>query len=76
MTYNQELLESCPPPVSGNPFGRKPDGYEARLAQARFLSDLMRTQRPFCFLRMGDMELAYLLAQQEQRLDRIDFGDG
>ena len=76
MTYYQELLESCPPPASGNPFGRKPDGYEARLAQARFLSHLMRSQRPFCFLRMGDMELAYLLAQQEQRLDRIDFGDG
>ncbi len=36
----------------------------------------MRSRRPFCFLRMGDMELAYLLAEQEQRLDRIEFADG
>ena len=76
MTYYQELLQSCPPPASGSPFGKKQDGYEARLAQAKFLSQLMRRQRPFCFLRMGDMELAYLLAQQEQRLDGIDFRDG
>ena len=73
MTYYQELLQSCPPPPSGSPFGKKQDGYDARLAQAKLLSQLMRKRRPFCFLRMGDMELAYLLAQQEQRLDGIDF---
>ena len=76
MTYYQELLQSCPPPPSGSPFGKKQDGYDARLAQAKLLSQLMRKRRPFCFLRMGDMELAYLLAQQEQRLDGIDFRDG
>jgi len=76
MTYYQELLQSCPPPPSGSPFGKKQDGYDARLVQAKVLSELMRRRRPFCFLRMGDMELAYLLAQQEQRLDGIDFRDG
>ncbi len=76
MTYYQELLQSCPPPPSGSPFGKKQDGYDARLAQAKLLSQLLRRRRPFCFLRMGDMELAYLLAQQEQRLEGIDFRDG
>ena len=76
MTYYQELLQSCPPPASGSPFAKKQDGYDERLAQAKLLSQLMRSRRPFCFLRMGDMELAYLLAQQEHRLDAIDFRDG
>jgi hypothetical protein len=76
MTYYQELLESCPPPAYGKPFGGKLEGHEARLSQARLLSQLMISRRPFCFLRMGDMELAYLLAQQEQRLDGIEFQDG
>jgi len=76
MTYYQELLQSCPPPPSGSPFGKKQDGYDARLAQAKLLSQLMSRRRPFCFLRMGDMELAYMLAQQEQRLEGIDFRDG
>jgi hypothetical protein len=75
MTFYEELLRSCPPP-SGGPFGKKQDGYDARLVQAKLLSQLMRRRRPFCFLRMGDMELAYLLAQQQQRLDGIDFRDG
>jgi len=75
MTFYEELLQSCPLP-SGSPFGNKQDGYEARVAQAQLLSKLMRERRPFCFLRMGDMELAYLLAEQEQRLDRIEFRDG
>jgi hypothetical protein len=76
VTFYEELLQSCPPPPSGSPFGKKQDGYDARLAQAKLLSQLMRRRRPFCFLRMGDMELAYLLAEQEQRLDRIEFVDG
>jgi len=76
MTYYQELLQSCPAPSSGSPFGKKQDGYDARLAQAKLLSQLMRRRRPFCFLRMGDMELRYLLAQQYKRLEEIEFGDG
>jgi hypothetical protein len=57
-------------------FGKKEDGYDARLAQAKLLSELMRRRRPFCFLRMGDMELVYLLAQQHDKLDAIEFRDG
>ena len=75
MTFHEELLRSCPPP-SGNMFGKKEDGYDARLAQAKLLSELMRRRRPFCFLRMGDMELVYLLAQQHDKLDAIEFQDG
>ena len=75
MTYYEELLRSCPPP-SGSAFGRKEDGYDARLAQEKLLSEQMCSRRPFCFLRMGDMEIVYLLAQQHNRLDEIEFGDG
>jgi hypothetical protein len=75
MSFYEELLHSCPP-LRGSAFGKKEDGYDARLAQARFLSELMRSRRPFCFLRMGDMELAYLLAEQHKQLDRIEFRDG
>lgn len=75
MTFYEELLQSCPPP-SGSAFGRKEDGYEARVSQAKLLSELMRSRRPFCFLRMGDMELAYLLAVQSNRVDEIQFAGG
>jgi hypothetical protein len=75
MTFYEELLQSCPP-LSGRAFGEKEDGYDARLAQASLLSELMRSRRPFCFLRVGDMELAYLLAEQHKQLDRIEFRDG
>jgi hypothetical protein len=70
MTFYEELLQTCPL-ARGSAFGEKQDGYESRLAQARLLSKLMRRRRPFCFLRMGDMELTYLLAQQYNRLDEI-----
>ena len=75
MTFYEELLQSCPP-SSGSAFGRKEDGYEARVSQAKLLSELMRSRRPFCFLRMGDMELAYLLAAQSNRVDEIQFAGG
>ena len=75
MTFYEELLQSCLRP-SGSVFGKKEDGYGARIGEAKLLSELMRSCRPFCFLRMGDMELAYLLAEQEQGLDRIEFADG
>jgi len=57
-------------------FGAKSNGESARTKEAGFLSQLMATKRPFCFLRMGDMELVYLLAYQNDRLDSIEFGDG
>jgi hypothetical protein len=75
MTYQEELLRSCPPATEST-FGRKEDGYEARVAQANLLSKQMRSRRPFCFLRMGDMELRYLLAKQDERLDDIQLGNG
>jgi hypothetical protein len=75
MTFYEELLQNCPPP-SGSVFGKKEDGYDARLSQAKLLSELMRRRRPFCFLRMGDMELVYLLAQKHDKLDAIEFRDG
>ena len=75
MAFHEELLQSCPPPC-GRMFGKKEEGYDLRLAQAKLLSELMRTTRPFCFLRMGDMELVYLLAQQHDKLDAIEFRDG
>src|SRR5438094_10404316 len=75
MTFHEELLQSCPSPC-GNMFGKKDDGYDARLNQAKFLSELMRTRRPFCFLRMGYLELVYLLAQQHDKLDAIELGAG
>jgi hypothetical protein len=75
MTYHEELLESCPPPT-GNMFGDKQDGLEARQAQAKYLTGLMCARRPFCFLRMGDMELVYLLSHQNNRTESLDYGDG
>src|SRR5260370_13175711 len=75
MTFYEELLQSCPL-LSNGAFGTKRDGYDARVAQAKLLSELMRSRRPFCFLRMGDMELAYLLAEQCNRLNEIEFRDG
>ena len=36
----------------------------------------MAESRPFCFLRMGDMDLAYLLAIQEGRLAECPCDDG
>ena len=57
-------------------FGEKANGEAARRKEASLLSLLMATRRPFCFLRMGDMELVYLLAEQFKQLNEIEFGDG
>ncbi len=75
ITFHQALLQSCPAP-SGSMFGEKAYGDVARRKEASFVSQLMATKRPFCFLRMGDMELIYLLAEQYKRLDEIEFWDG
>jgi hypothetical protein len=75
MPFHEELLQSCPAP-SGSMFGDKADGEAARRKEASLLSRLMTTRRPFCFLRMGDMELVYLLAEQYNKLDEIEFRDG
>jgi hypothetical protein len=70
MSYYEELSKSCPPPI-GAMVGNKDDGYAERLAEARRLSDLMRMQRPFCFLRLGDGELNFLLISQNNLLDQF-----
>ena len=76
--YYEELTKECPPPT-GTMFGNKSDGHAERLAEAKRISGLMQTQRPFCFLRMGDVELKYLLTYQNSQLDQLDhseYGDG
>lgn len=75
LTFHQALLQNCPA-ASGSMFGNKEQGDAARRVEAKVLSHLMASKRPFCFLRMGDMELVYLLAEQHNRLDGIEFGDG
>jgi hypothetical protein len=39
----------------------------ARRAECERISNLMAARRPFSFLRLGDMELAFLIASQQQR---------
>jgi hypothetical protein len=75
MTFYEELVQSCPP-ARGSAFAEKQGAHTARLAEARRLSALMRTRRPFCFVRMGDMEASYLLAQQCNRLGEIELAVG
>lgn len=71
MNYYDELVKSCGPPT-GAMAGDKEDGYAERLKEARRLSGLMQSQRPFCFLRMGDGELKHLLIYQSNQLDQFD----
>ena len=71
MNYYEELSKSCPP-RTGTMVGNKDHGYAERLVEATRLSELMRVQRPFCFLRLGDGELHYLLLSQNNLLDQFD----
>ena len=57
-------------------FGDGSAGRDVRLQQAMILSGLMKARRPFCFLRLGDMELVYLLSQQSGRMGEFEYGDG
>lgn len=78
MSFWQELYSSCPPP-DGPLFGRKEDGLEQRKAEARKLTELMRARGNFCFLRIGDVELRFLLSLQYGRFEDIgekSFTDG
>ena len=56
-------------------FGSKNDGYAERLAEAHRLTGMMQVQRPFCFLRLGDVELKYLLTYQSNQMDQLDRSD-
>lgn len=49
---------------------RKPSNQAARRDECRRITELMSQQRPFSFLRLGDMELQLLIASQEGRADR------
>lgn len=74
-TYYDRLLEgtSFRP---NSPLGEKDSEDTARRAAARHLSDLMEAQACFCFLRLGDMDLAYLLAEQDGQLAGMPYSDG
>ena len=78
MTFWEELYSKCPP-ASGSLFGSKSEGLEERHREARKLTDLMRQRETFCFLRMGDVELKFLLSLQYNRFDGVleeHFTDG
>jgi hypothetical protein len=68
--YYTKLLECLPPPPK-SPLGNKPLDLKLRITEAARLTELMINKRPFCFLRMGDMDLAFLLEYQNNSL--IDF---
>ena len=72
--YDRLLTEISFRPAS--PLGEKDADDKARQAAARQLSDLMNAHAGFCFLRLGDMDLAYLLAQQEEQLADMPYSDG
>ena len=74
-TYYESLFAGLPP-TPHSPLGHKPRDMEPCCREARRLSALMATQRPFCYLRMGDMDLAYLLAIQDQRVGDLEYDDG
>jgi hypothetical protein len=44
----------------------KPTNVEARRKECARITDLMSSKRPFSFLRLGDMELPFLIAYQKQ----------
>lgn len=74
-TYYDRLLEEtafCP----ASPLGEKDADGVARQSAARRLSELMESHPSFCFLRLGDMDLAYLLAEQDGQLNNMPCGDG
>lgn len=73
--FHAFLVANTPPP-SSSPLGFKPTDLRARRKEAERLTSLMQTYRPFCFLRMGDMDLSYLLAMQEDKLSEFQFGEG
>jgi hypothetical protein len=49
---------------------RKPNNQAARREECKRITDLMTRQRPFSFLRLGDMELQLLIASQKGEVDK------
>ena len=58
-------------PAPSSPLGDKPKDLTVRRVEASRLSSLMADRRGFSFLRLGDMELTYLLASQEGMLPKM-----
>lgn len=78
MNYYQELYINIPPPNEPM-FGKMEELNYGRYEEAARLTRMMYLNRPFCFLRMGDVELKYLLTYQAGRLDKLDpkeYSDG
>jgi hypothetical protein len=74
-SYYDSLLTGLPA-WPHSPLGSKPLNLEARRKESRRLTALMANHRPFCYLRMGDMDLAYLLAIQDKRVADLAYDDG
>src|SRR3954453_21055751 len=49
---------------------RKPNNQVARKEECNRITDLMKRQRPFSFLRLGGMELRLMLASQNGEVDK------
>lgn len=78
MSFYQQLHQKCPPSEE-EMFGILENTSHDRHEEAVRLSCLMQAHRPFCFLRMGDVELKYLLtfqAEQIHELDPSEYSDG
>ena len=69
-----DLLDSLQKPIS--PLGNKPVNLDARIKEAQRLSQLMSSTPSFSFIRLGDMELSYLLASQGDTSGAVLFDDG
>jgi hypothetical protein len=78
VSYYKQLYQKHDSPIE-EMFGIRVLPNDARLAEASRLTGLMRYIKPFCFLRMGDVELRYLLTCQAGMLDQLtseDYSDG
>jgi hypothetical protein len=78
MSFYNKLHDKCLPPGE-EMFGRRVDTNHDRHNEASRLTHLMQAHRPFCFLRMGDVELKYLLTYQADQMDQLDpkeYADG
>lgn len=78
MSFYQQLHDKCPPPTE-EMFGKWSKSNHERNQEAARLTRLMIRDRPFCFLRLGDYELKYLLTFQYSQLEQLDprdYSDG
>lgn len=74
-TYYNLLLDQIPNKPS-SPLGNKDKDLALRIEEAKRLTSLMELSSHSCFLRLGDMDLVYLLAQQEGLLEDVPYDEG